>query len=89
MLKPAQNTTISRLEGNDKVAGPIEIELGAAASPSPSLVAGGKATLFLGSQVSISRVSDGVRQTLMNLCQGQEHQMELGHDFCFFLARLL
>ena len=38
MLKPAQNTAISRLEGNDKAAGPIEIELGAAAPPSPSLV---------------------------------------------------
>ena len=35
------------------------------------------ATLFLGSQVSAPRMSDGVRQILTNSRQGQEHQMEL------------
>ena len=38
ILEPVQNAAILRLEGNDKVAGPIEIELGTAVSLSPSLV---------------------------------------------------
>lgn len=46
MLEPAHNAAILRLEGNEKLGGPIEIELGTAISMSPSLVGRSTAVMY-------------------------------------------
>lgn len=46
IMEPIENATILRLEGNEKLGGPIEIELGAAISLSPSLVGRSTAVIY-------------------------------------------